>query len=141
MFLRLPVRRLSMQTTSKPSRRSRSQRWLPINPAPPVTRARFFAAKVLIPPDAPVEKTGVMDRPGIQGVTAVHEELRRLHQRGGPTEVQGAQLLPLRHQHRRVRASQGLVRIEDDLKVWQEVLGLFAGDGIVADGPHPALVQ
>src|ERR671918_316482 len=85
MFLRLPVRRLSMHTTSYPSpRRRRSQRQLPINPAPPVTRARFFTAKVLIPPEAPVEKTGVVDHPGIQGVAAVHEELRRLHQRGGP---------------------------------------------------------
>ena len=36
----LPVRKLSRQTTSVPAASSASQRWLPRNPAPPVTTAR-----------------------------------------------------------------------------------------------------
>ena len=38
----LPVRRLSIATTSWPSASRRSQRWLPRNPAPPVTRTRML---------------------------------------------------------------------------------------------------
>src|ERR1051326_8371526 len=37
MFSRLPVKKLSRQSTSFPSLRSRSQRCEPMNPAPPVT--------------------------------------------------------------------------------------------------------
>src|SRR5215203_4217719 len=38
MFSRLPVKKLSRQSTSLPSLISRSQRCEPINPAPPVTK-------------------------------------------------------------------------------------------------------
>ena len=41
MFSRRPVKKLSRQTTLWPSARSRSQRWEPIKPAPPVTRMRM----------------------------------------------------------------------------------------------------
>src|SRR6058998_132947 len=36
----VPVRRLSTQTTSQPFARKKSQRWEPMNPAPPVMRMR-----------------------------------------------------------------------------------------------------
>src|SRR6185369_2667232 len=41
MFSRLPVKKLSRQSTSLPSPRSRSQRCEPMNPAPPVTKIRI----------------------------------------------------------------------------------------------------
>src|SRR5579883_2300362 len=43
----LPVMRLSITTTSKPSANSRSHRCEPRNPAPPVTSARGMAATPL----------------------------------------------------------------------------------------------
>ena len=39
MFSFVPVKRLSSAVTSYPSARSLLQRWLPRNPAPPVTSA------------------------------------------------------------------------------------------------------
>src|ERR1051326_2383893 len=39
-----PVRKLSMQMTSSPSPRNRSQRCEPMNPAPPLIRTRATAA-------------------------------------------------------------------------------------------------
>ena len=41
MFSRRPVKKLSRQTTWWPSASSRSQRWEPMKPAPPVTRMRI----------------------------------------------------------------------------------------------------
>src|SRR5918911_1331610 len=83
MFSRLPVHRLSTQTTSYPSFRSRSHRWLPTKPAPPVTSARFFF--LVLPPLLSTAKTAVEQAssgrgPGIQDVAAVHEEPRSLHE-------------------------------------------------------------
>src|SRR6266540_4894760 len=40
MLSSVPVTRLSMQTTSQPRASRKSQRWEPMNPAPPVTRTR-----------------------------------------------------------------------------------------------------
>src|SRR3982751_7086914 len=39
-----PVKKLSAHMTSSPRARSRSQRWEPMNPAPPVTSTRFLVA-------------------------------------------------------------------------------------------------
>src|SRR6266404_51321 len=40
ILARLPLKKLSRQMTSAPSRSSRSHKWEPRNPAPPVTNAR-----------------------------------------------------------------------------------------------------
>src|SRR6266851_9496543 len=40
MLARLPLKKLSRQITSCPSRNSLSHKWEPRNPAPPVTRVR-----------------------------------------------------------------------------------------------------
>src|SRR5260370_39770839 len=46
ILARLPLKKLSRQMTSAPSRSSRSHRWEPRNPAPPVTSARtLFSSK------------------------------------------------------------------------------------------------
>src|SRR6266404_8157515 len=46
MLARLPLKKLSRQMTSAPSRSSRSHKWEPRNPAPPVTSARtLFSSK------------------------------------------------------------------------------------------------
>src|SRR5579859_7371636 len=55
-----PVAKLSMTTTSWPSASRRSTRWLPIKPAPPVTRHRAEAVILLVrfvlsPTDDPVQ--------------------------------------------------------------------------------------
>src|SRR5690606_19911028 len=42
MFSGVPVRKLSMQITWQPRSRSAVHRWLPRNPAPPVTSARRY---------------------------------------------------------------------------------------------------
>src|SRR5918998_1124379 len=42
MFRLRPVKKLSRQITKCPSARSRSQRWEPMKPAPPVTRIRMI---------------------------------------------------------------------------------------------------
>src|SRR5664279_3011373 len=42
---RVPVKKLSTHNTSWPSASSRSQRWEPRNPAPPVTSIRFLLSK------------------------------------------------------------------------------------------------
>src|SRR5690606_17986952 len=43
----LPVERSSITVTSWPARISASTRWLPMNPAPPVTMNRIFAGASL----------------------------------------------------------------------------------------------
>src|SRR5690606_27764650 len=47
MFCLLPVKRLSAHKISLPSLKSLSQRWLPKNPAPPVTKILFIIDVIL----------------------------------------------------------------------------------------------
>ncbi len=53
-FSGFPVWRLSIAVTSKPSSTSRSTKWLPINPAPPVTRT-FLPFMFILPTSFPVQ--------------------------------------------------------------------------------------
>src|SRR5512139_3178194 len=59
MFARLPVKKLSRQTTSLPSETNRSQRCEPRKPAPPVTRMRSGAMAYANLPDRPGEEEGL----------------------------------------------------------------------------------
>ena len=77
MFSREPVLRLSIQSTLQPSERSRSQRWLPRKPPPPVTSARGL---LLTTPKTLVGETGLEGRGGVEDVAPVHQELGRLHE-------------------------------------------------------------
>src|SRR4028119_100104 len=128
-FSRLPVRRLSMQTTAYPSEISRSHRWLPIKPAPPVTRARGAS---LATAEAPVGQAGLAGVSRVEGIAAVYEQLRLLHEGGRAPEVEVPDLLPLRDNDRRVGAFEGLVGVEDHPEVRAEPCRPLAGHGVEA---------
>src|SRR4028118_851404 len=132
-FSRLPVRRLSMQTTRYPSEISRSHRWLPIKPAPPVTRARGAS---LATAEAPVGQAGLAGVSRVEGIAAVYEQLRLLHEGGRAPEVEVPNLLPLRDDDRRVGVFEGLVGVEDHPEGRAEPGRPLAGPG--ADARRPA---
>src|SRR5829696_8766352 len=138
-FARTPVLRLSMQTTRQPSERSLSQRWLPMKPAPPVTSARGLLVAglgtVIAASETPVQQSCFPRGCSIEGVTAVHDELRVPHQRGGLIGIQAPHLLPLGYYHRRVGSSQRLVRIEDGLNIRGELGCGGACHGVIAYDP------
>src|SRR5512138_3617711 len=92
MFSILPVRRLSMQTTSCPSARRRSQRCEPMKPAPPVIRTLGIEArKPRSVVDGQIDRAGPgrrdavvlgapspnLDDVGVGGVVGVRDGRRR----------------------------------------------------------------
>src|SRR3954470_331997 len=91
MLFREPVKKLSRQITSCPSRISRSHKWLPRNPAPPVTRTRFDANRANLL--AHVKPKGIV-------TSAVTENWRlktvrcKEHQRSPDPRVRGSDLPP-----------------------------------------------
>src|SRR3990167_9442786 len=106
-----PVRRLSMQTTSQPFPRRKSQRWEPMNPAPPVTRTRTWAPSGRqdgLPSDRVVLESEAPHPLRLPEVAPV-ENHGTLEQAAQPLEVEVPELVPLRHQHDRVRALGRLV--------------------------------
>src|SRR5262245_54249960 len=74
MLRTFPVRRLSIAMTSWPSARRRSQRWLPRNPAPPVTRTRMVIRSA--PAHADVLPAGAPHLGGLVDVAQVDHGLR-----------------------------------------------------------------
>src|SRR5215212_14915 len=140
-FSRTPVLRLSMQTTRQPSERSLSQRWLPMKPAPPLTSARGILVAGLSPviatSETPVQQSCFPRGGGIEGVTAVHDELWVPHQRGDLPGIKAPHLLPLGHYHRRVGPSERLVGVEDGLNVGRELGCGLACYGVIAYDSGP----
>src|ERR1700675_1185918 len=111
-----PVRRLSMQTTSQPFARRKSQRWEPMNPAPPVTRTRTQAPSGRqdgFPSDRVVLEAEAPHPLRLPEVAAV-EDHGALEQAAQPLEVEVLELVPLRHQHDRVRSLVRLVGRDAD---------------------------
>src|SRR5215208_688849 len=116
-----------------------------MKPAPPVTSARGLLVARLAPVIATSE-TAVQQScfPGgrsIEGVTAVHDELRDPHQRRGLLGIQGPNLLPLGHYHRSVGPSERLVGVEDGSNVGGEPGCGLASHGVIAYDPRPEGVQ
>src|SRR5215216_1757679 len=140
-FARTPVLRLSMQTTRQPSERSLSQRWLPMKPDPPVTSALGLLvaglAPVIASSETPVQQSCFPGGRSIEGVTAVHDELRVPHQRGGLLGIQAPHLLPLGYYHRRVGSSERLVGVEDGSNVGRKLGCSLACHRIIAYDPGP----
>src|SRR5215218_7618335 len=130
-----------MHTTRQPSERSLSQRWLPMKLAPPVTNARGFLvadlAPVIATSESPVQQSCFPRGDGIEGVTAVHDELWVPHQRGNLLGIKASHLLPLGHYHRRVGPPQRLVGVEDGLNVGREPGCGLACHGVIAYDPGP----
>src|SRR5262245_57043442 len=113
MLRMFPVRRLSIAMTSWPSASRRSQRWLPRNPAPPVTRTRI--AMALAPPHADVLPAGPAHLGGLVDVAQVDHRLRTQYA-AEPREVQRPEGVPLRGEHEEVGsggAVVGVLRVVD----------------------------
>src|SRR5437764_6198221 len=112
----VPVRKLSMQMTSSPSARKRSQRCEPMKPAPPVMRMRAISGgrpdslggAHRRAPDREVGEAVLAHDLGLVEVAAVEDDRAAeepLHAR----EVRPAELVPLGHDEERVGADEGLV--------------------------------
>src|SRR5436190_23992147 len=129
-----PVTKLSIQTTSQPCPRRNSQRWEPMNPAPPVTSARIAgvggqdglaADRVVLEAQAPHSL-------GLPQVAAV-EDHRPAQDREEPLEVEELEFVPLGDEGDRVGVGRGGVRrvaIDDARR--QHALGVLHGDGVVS---------
>src|SRR5256885_5387441 len=91
MFAAVPVTRLSTHTTCQPSASSRSQRWEPRKPAPPVTTARNLGAA-----DATVDEAAFPHRLRVEDVAAVDDD-GAAHQALDAIEVQLAKFVPFGH--------------------------------------------
>src|SRR4051812_40024762 len=90
MFSMLPVRRLSMATTSSPRASNASQRCDPRNPAPPVTTTRATSA----PADAVVGEAAAANSSGVEQIASVdHPALG--HQPADLVEVEPPKFVPL----------------------------------------------
>src|SRR5918994_7725055 len=107
-----------------------------MKPAPPVTSARGLLvaglAPVIASSETPVQQSCFPGGGSIEGVTAVHDELRVPHQRGGLLGIQAPHLLPLGYYHRGVGSSQGVVEVEDGLNVGRELGRGLASHRVVA---------
>src|SRR2546427_2522826 len=90
MFSLRPVLKLSTQTTSWPSPSSRSQRWQPKNPAPPVTRTRIER----LPPWERLRMgaRNQLSLPGMIGGNLIHDdrEWRRRTKAADPDQLRQA---------------------------------------------------
>src|SRR5215212_5035596 len=143
MFSKEPVLRLSMQRPRYPSERSLSHRWLPTNPAPPVTKARLILDPVLAwalaTPEARVVYPGRPSLAGVQCVATVHDDFGFLHEGSGTLEVEGTDLFPLGDHYRRVRSRERFVGVKDDLHLG---LGHYLRRGLARYGivaHHPCI--
>src|SRR5262245_43409929 len=101
MLRMFPVRRLSIAMTSWPSVRRRSQRWLPRNPAPPVTRTRIATASA--PSYADVLPAGAPHLDGLVHVAQVDHGLRT-QGAAEPREIQSPESVPLGREDEEVGA-------------------------------------
>src|SRR5262249_61729333 len=113
MLRSFPVSRLSIAMTSWPSRSSRSQRWLPRNPAPPVTSTltldSFVPDQLLAAPDAGVGPSGLAHLARFVHVAQIDHRLRA-EEAGEAPDVERPELVPLRGQHQEVRSARAVVR-------------------------------
>src|SRR5262249_18030140 len=113
MLSGVPVRKLSMQMTSAPSPRNRSQRCEPMNPAPPVINTRDTPLPLSLAPygHAPDGQVGEAMLPHdlrVVEVAAVDDE-RALQQLLHACEIGTAELVPVRDHEERVRAVERVV--------------------------------
>src|SRR5574342_611548 len=144
MLSREPVSRLSMQTTSQPFPKRKSQRCEPRNPAPPVTRTRTRARSARqdgFPSDRMVldaEPAHALRLPEVAPV----EDHGTLEEAAQALEVEVLELVPLRHEHDRVRALGRLVRgVAERDGCRQESLRVVNGDGVVGADPGAGSVE
>src|ERR687889_426896 len=88
-----------------------------MKPAPPVTRARGARAPKLAPviatSEPPVADACSPDLSRVQGVAAIDEEGRLVHQGGHALQVKLAELLPLGDNYRCMRSGESLVGVVD----------------------------
>src|SRR6266581_2850066 len=144
MFSGEPVRRLSMQTTSQPCARRKSQRWDPMKPAPPVTRIFTRAPSGRqdgLPSDRVVLEAEAPHAVRLPEVAPV-EDHSALEQAPQALEVEVLELVPLRDQHHRVRAVRRFVRrVAEGHAGRQERPGVVHRRGIVGADPGPRRVE
>src|SRR4051794_24463220 len=99
---------------------------------PPARHQRVSLGPASAASETPVQKAAVANRLRFEDVAAIHDKLGGLHEGGGLLEIEDPEFIPLGYHYRRVRPSQGLVRVEDDLRVRGEaVQSCLASHGIV----------
>src|SRR5215204_5565985 len=114
-----------------------------MKPAPPVTSARGLLipelAPIITPSETPVADACSPDLSRVQGVAAIDEEGRLVHQGGHALQVKLAELLPLGDDYRCVRSGESLVGVVDHPHRVRRQLGgdLLACHRIVAHYPCP----
>src|SRR5690606_31115725 len=121
---RCPAEKSSYTTTSRPAASRAFTAWLPMYPAPPVTRIAMSATDRHVGEAVPPHGLRRVD------VAAIHDE-RLAHQLLHALEVGLAELVPFRDQGQRVGPRQRLValrRIRDP--VAEDPPGRFGGLGI-----------
>src|SRR5215211_2222924 len=88
-----------------------------MKPAPPVTSARGLLgpglAPVIATSEPPVADTCGPDLSRVQGVAAIDEEGRLVHQGGYALQIKLAELLPLGDDYRCMRSGESLVGVVD----------------------------
>src|SRR2546428_4353327 len=135
-----PVTRLSMQTTSAPWARRNSERWEPMNPAPPVTSTRTAAAsgrQDRLAPDGVVLEAETSHALRLVEVAAV-EDQGPSQQSAQPLQVEEPELVPLGEEHHRVRPLRRLVgRVAEGDAGGDEHARIVHRDRIVGADLHP----
>src|SRR5262245_56407448 len=91
-------------TTRWPVRRSAFAAWLPMYPAPPVTRTTGRSAAA----NGVVREPALLHLVGCEEVAAI-EDHRRPHQRTHPLEIRPAEFVPLGHDGEAVGALERIV--------------------------------
>src|SRR5919107_6204068 len=116
-----------------------------MKPAPPVTSALGFLVPGLAPfvatSEPPVSESCLPDGGRVEGVTAVHDELRLSHQRGGLLRIQGPHLFPLGEHDRGVGPHERLIWVEGGLDVGRAFRWGFACHRVVSYDLRPEGAQ
>src|SRR4029453_1512449 len=147
MFRALPVTKLSMPMTEWPSARSRSQRWLPRNPAAPVTRVFMRGRRNAEhetrrgesrswPADAGIRPAGRAKLPWIVDVPQVDDRLRR-HELRELAEVERPELVPLRRDHEDVGSAGAVVDVARVVELREDGPRVLHGRGVEGADRHP----
>src|SRR3990172_532288 len=128
----LPVSRESKQTTSHPLARSRSDRWEPRKPAPPVTTARGTSGgdALRAPPGPVVDEALRPHLGGLEQVPPVDDD-RAGEELSRASKVQQAELLPVGAHDHAVRAFHRVVHAGCYLQPRHLALGIGTRPRIV----------
>src|SRR5712691_11106364 len=111
--------KLSIVNTRMPWFSRAAQRCDPMKPAPPETTARGLAPPALLAANAAVREAQAAHRVRDVDVAPVDHN-RRSHRGLEAREVELAELVPLGHDHHRVRAGRELVRVRGVLELGEQ---------------------